>query len=214
MLQDEYGVEHVMWLDDDFLFDRHETLALFNAMVRRGWRGTWDCSNGVIAASCTEEILSGATSSGCIGLILGHGKWQRVHLASEIRKPGDVRHFLNAASRLCASFQTIHSRVFLMIGFPNETLRQIKDTVDVAREMDLDWYNIAPLQALPNTPDLPSVPDGKVTRPLSGSTPVLTVAPSRRPAAGGSSFRQTLSTLSMSWTVCRRWRSSTPSGPT
>ncbi len=150
LLQDKYGVEHVMWLDDDFLYDRHETMNLFETMVRRGWRGTWDCSNGVIAASCSSEILSAATESGCIGLILGMESGNE-QILKEIRKPGTVRHFLQAAENL-RQFPTIHSRVFLMIGFPNETLGQIKDTLDVAKEMDLDWYNIAPLQALPNTP--------------------------------------------------------------
>lgn len=150
MLQEEYGVEHVMWLDDDFLFDRHETMRLFNEMVRRGWKGTWDCSNGVIAASCTDEILSGATASGCIGLILGMESGNSEILRA-IRKPGTVRHFLQAAENLRKHPQ-IHARVFLMIGFPNETLAQIRDTLQVAKEMDLDWYNIAPLQALPNTP--------------------------------------------------------------
>lgn len=150
MLQNEYGVQHVMWLDDDFLFDRHETMKLFNEMVRRGWKGTWDCSNGVIAASCTEEILAGAASSGCIGLILGMESGN-ASILKEIRKPGTVRHFLQAAEEL-RKFPKIHSRVFLMIGFPNETLLQMQDTFNVAKEMDLDWYNIAPLQALPNTP--------------------------------------------------------------
>jgi radical SAM superfamily enzyme YgiQ (UPF0313 family) len=150
MLQERYGVEHVMWLDDDFLFDRRETMHLFNEMVRRGWKGTWDCSNGVIAASCSRELLAAAVESGCIGLILGMESGNP-SILKDIRKPGTVRHFLQAAENL-RSFQSIHSRVFLMIGFPNETLRQIKDTLDVAREMDLDWYNIAPLQALPNTP--------------------------------------------------------------
>ena len=150
LLQERYGVQHVMWLDDDFLFDRRETMRLFETMVRRGWRGTWDCSNGVIAASCTEELLAGATSSGCIGLILGMESGNP-SILKDIKKPGTVRHFLRAAENL-RKFPRVHARVFLMIGFPNETLRQIRDTLEVAREMDLDWYNIAPLQALPNTP--------------------------------------------------------------
>lgn len=39
-----------------------------------------------------------------------------------------------------------------MLGFPGETLAQIKDTMDVARAMDLDWYRISPLSPLPGTP--------------------------------------------------------------
>jgi hypothetical protein len=39
-----------------------------------------------------------------------------------------------------------------MIGFPGETLGMIEDTLNVALDMDLDWYAITPLQPLPNTP--------------------------------------------------------------
>ena len=150
LLQNEYGVNHVMWLDDDFFFDRRETVRLFDLMIQRGVRMTWDCSNGVIAASCTNDILSGAVASGCIGLILGMESGSP-RILKEISKPGTVRIFLRAAEEL-RKFETIHARVFLMIGFPGESIRDIQDTLNVAREMDLDWYNIAPLQALPNTP--------------------------------------------------------------
>ena len=34
VLRHEYGIDHVMWLDDDFLYDRRESLELFNEMVR------------------------------------------------------------------------------------------------------------------------------------------------------------------------------------
>ena len=33
-----------------------------------------------------------------------------------------------------------------MIGFPNETFSQIKDTIDVSTTMNLDWYNVTILQ--------------------------------------------------------------------
>ena len=38
-----------------------------------------------------------------------------------------------------------------MIGFPNESYRQILDTINVSNEMSLDWYNVGILQPLPNT---------------------------------------------------------------
>ena len=49
-------------------------------------------------------------------------------------------------------FEQIHTSVLLMLGFPGETLRMVLDTINVAREMDLDWHRIAQLQPLPNTP--------------------------------------------------------------
>jgi hypothetical protein len=39
-----------------------------------------------------------------------------------------------------------------MLGFPGETMRMIQDTINVAREMDLDWHRVVQLQPLPNTP--------------------------------------------------------------
>ena len=59
--------------------------------------------------------------------------------------------FLKAAEVLRTKTK-INSRVFLMIGFPRETFSEIYETVNVARQMNLDWHNIAVLQPLPNTP--------------------------------------------------------------
>ena len=150
LLKDDYGVNHIMWLDDDFLYDKKESYNLFNKMIQKNIDITWDCSNGVIAASCTDELMDAAEKSGCLGLILGMESGNREILRS-IRKPGTVETFLKAAEVL-KKFEKIHSRVFLMIGFPKETFSQIQDTLNVALEMNLDWYNIAPLQPLPNTP--------------------------------------------------------------
>ncbi len=150
MLRNEFGVEHIMWLDDDFLYDHKRALQLFNEMIRQKAGITWDCTNGVIAYSCTEELISAAEESGCLGLHIGMESGNPTIL-KEIKKPGTVEIFLRAAEIL-RRHEKINSRVFLMVGFPHETYRMIRDTFQVALEMDLDWYMITPLQPLPNTP--------------------------------------------------------------
>jgi len=150
MLRQEYDVGHVVWLDDDILYDRRKALELFNEMVRQDVGITWDASNGVIAASCTEEMIAAAAASGCLGLILGIESGNQ-DILRQIKKPGTVETFL-AAAEVLRKFEQIHARAFLMIGFPNETYRQILDTIDLGSKMHLDWHNISPLQPLPNTP--------------------------------------------------------------
>jgi radical SAM superfamily enzyme YgiQ (UPF0313 family) len=150
MLRQEFGVEHIMWLDDDFLYNHNRALTLFNEMVRQNVGITWDCTNGVIAYSCTEELIAAAAESGCLGLHIGMESGNP-GILREIRKPGTVEIFLRAAQVL-RRYEQINSRVFLMLGFPHETFRMIQDTINVAREMGLDWYMITPLQPLPNTP--------------------------------------------------------------
>ncbi len=149
-LEEEFGVEHVMWLDDDLLKDHRRAVALFNGMVRRGLHLTWDASNGVIAASCTEDVVAAAEASGCLALIIGMESGNPAVLR-QIAKPGTVETFLRAAEVL-RRHERINSNVYLMLGFPGETLGMIRDTIDVARQMNLDWYRIKPLQPLPGTP--------------------------------------------------------------
>ena len=149
-LEEQYGVEHVMWLDDDLLKDHTRAVALFNGMVQRGLRLTWDASNGVIAASCTDEVIAAAEASGCIALIIGMESGNP-DVLRRIAKPGTVDVFL-AASEVLRRHERINSNVYLMLGFPGETVGMIRDTIDVSLRMNLDWYRIKPLQPLPSTP--------------------------------------------------------------
>lgn len=149
-LQQDYGVSHVMWLDDDLLKDHRRAIALFEAMVARRLTMTWDATNGVIAASCTEPVIAAAAASGCIGLHIGMESGNP-EILRRIKKPGTVETFMAAADVL-HRYESIVANVFLMIGFPGETMSMIRDTIRVAQRMNLDWYRIFQLQPLPNTP--------------------------------------------------------------
>ena len=149
-LNDEYGVNHIMWLDDDLLYDEKRAISLFNELKKRGLNLSWDATNGVIASSCRDEVISAAAESGCIGMNIGVESGNE-KILREIKKPGRVDTFLKAAE-VIKKYDTISSRAFLMLGFPNETNKMITDTLSLALEMDLDWYNITMLQPLPNTP--------------------------------------------------------------
>jgi radical SAM superfamily enzyme YgiQ (UPF0313 family) len=150
MLKEVYGVEHIMWLDDDLLYDRVETLKLFEEMIQRNINITWDCTNGIIISALTEEIIAAAADSGCIGLNLGMESGNDEILKS-VKKPGTVENFLKGAEIL-RRFPRIFTKVFIIIGFPGETYRQQMDTIEVTREMGMDWHLLQILQPLPNTP--------------------------------------------------------------
>ena len=150
LLRDQFCIDHIMWLDDDLLYNHKRAIDLFNEMVKQHVGMTWDCTNGVIATSCKEELISAAAESGCIGINIGVESGNP-EILKKIKKPGGVANFLDAAEVL-KKFESINTRIFLMIGFPNETYRMILDTFNLAIKMDLDWYNITILQPLPNTP--------------------------------------------------------------
>lgn len=151
-LKDRYGITHIVWLDDDLFYDEKRAIALFNEMVRRGLGVTWDASNGIIAsaAAAHPELIDAAAASGCIGMYFGieSGNPQ---ILRKVRKPSSVKHYLKVGELMRRQPQ-IFTRGFMIMGFPGETIGQMKDTIAVAREMDLDWYNMQLLTPLPSTP--------------------------------------------------------------
>ena len=144
------GVGHIIWLDDDLLMREERAIALFDGMVKKNLNMTWDATNGVIAASLKNEVVAAAAASGCIGLALGIESGNAEILRS-IKKPGTPRIFRRAAEVL-KNYPQINVRALLIIGFPNETLGQMMDTINLCEEMNLDWHNIAILQPWKNTP--------------------------------------------------------------
>ena len=150
VLKNEHGVGHIIWLDDDLLHDEKRATALFNRMVRRNLGMTWDASNGIIAHSCKDEVISAAAESGCIGMYFGVESGNP-KILKDIKKPGTVETFLRAAEVL-QNYEQINTKGFLMFGFPGETLRMMFETISLAEKMNLDWYNVAVLQPWKATP--------------------------------------------------------------
>ena len=151
LLKNEYGVSHFIWLDDDLLHDEKRAIQLFEGMVKRNLNLTWDATNGLIAHSlCKEEVVAAAAASGCIGMYLGveSGNPQ---ILKEIKKPGTVETFVKAAD-IIRKYEQINARILLIVGFPEETLGMILDTIKLAEKMDLDWCNITILQPWKSTP--------------------------------------------------------------
>ncbi len=118
-------------------------------MTRRKLGVTWDAGNGVLAASCNDDVLAAAAASGCISLTIGMESGNR-EILRKVKKPATPEVLLRAAENL-RKYPDIFVRVFLMVGFPGETVRMIRDTIELSVKMGLDWHTITQLQGLPNT---------------------------------------------------------------
>jgi radical SAM superfamily enzyme YgiQ (UPF0313 family) len=144
-----YGINHFMWLDDDLFYDPNRALQLFKTLEDAKLDVTWDASNGVIASALSDELLSAAQASGCIGMHVGIESGSP-RILKEVRKPSGIKHFINLGKWL-TNYPKIFTKGFLIMGFPNETYGELMQTIDLAREMDLDWYTVSVLTPLPST---------------------------------------------------------------
>jgi len=149
-LRDSYGVAHVMWLDDDLFYDNDRAIAMFGEMARRNLGITWDASNGIIAAALTDELLQACVDSGCIGFNIGIESGNS-EILRHMRKPGTIDKFLKAAA-LLNKYPRIFTKGFLIIGYPDETLGAMLDTINLSLQMECDWYPSQILTPMPGTP--------------------------------------------------------------
>ena len=179
-----YGVRHIMWLDDDLFYDRARAVALFTALAERRLGITWDASNGIIAAALTPELLEACVASGCVGFNIGieSGNAEMLRM---MKKPGTPDTFRKAAVMLRRAPQ-IFTKGFLMIGFPGETVGAIRDTVDLAVEMGLDWYPTQVLTPMPGTPIFQMMAD----QGLLGDIPTTVLGKARTFSVGATGSMQ------------------------
>lgn len=149
-LKEHYDVTHIMFLDDDLLYDPARTLELFNEIVRRNLHITWCATNGIIASAVTEENARAMYESGCIGLSIGIESGSP-KILKEVKKPSGLKHFYRCAEIL-KQYPSIFTKSLLMCGFPGETIGQVLETVKLAVEIGLDWNTTQPLNLIPGVP--------------------------------------------------------------
>jgi len=150
-VKEKYGIGHVTWIDDDLFYDQERAVQLFNEMADRNLNIKWCASNGIIASAAakTPALIESAARSGCIGMTFGLESGSDSILKA-VHKPSKVHHYYIVGD-LLKKYPQIFTRGFLIIGFPNETLSQMMQTVKMAQDVGLDWYGIQLLSPLPST---------------------------------------------------------------
>lgn len=150
-MKNVYGITHFTWLDDDLFYNAEKSLELFNGMAQANLGMTWDASNGVLASSVVDypEVVAAAARSGCIGMGFGI-ETGSARILRAVHKPSSIRHF-RQLGEVMKNHPAIFTKGFLMLGFPGETVKEIKQTISLAQAIDLDWYSVQVVSPLPTT---------------------------------------------------------------
>lgn len=143
------GVQHFEWLDDDLLRYREAFIEVLNKIIELRLDVTWAANNGLIAASLDEELLGIMAASGCVGFRIGIESGND-EMLRRIRKPA-TRRTLRAAAKAVEKFPQLFVVGCYIIGFENETYRQMLDTFRLCVEMNLSWAGFSIYQVVRNS---------------------------------------------------------------
>ena len=148
MLIKKYGVKEVRIEDDNFTLKRVHTVAICEEIIKRKIKIHWGHPNGVRIDKLDPDLLKLMKKAGCYQMSLGiESANQRILDLIKKRLNKDlVRKTVEEVHK--AGIQAVG---FFMIGFPTETKKEMKETINFACSLKLDRANFTKATPLPGT---------------------------------------------------------------
>jgi len=141
-----YGVRHIHFEDDNLTLDKDRFMKLMNGILDRKLKFTWDTPNGTFANTLDEKMMLLIKKTGCTYLIIAPESGDQWVIDNVIRKQPltlkNVVRIFKLAKKIGLDMQA-----FYIIGFPRETLKQVKTTLNFALNV-LKKYDVLPHMAM------------------------------------------------------------------
>lgn len=146
MLYDTYGIRHIYFQDDEFILAHDRAEKLCGLIIDSKMDMLWECL--ARADHVDYELLKKMKQAGCVGILYGVESGCPETLI-KIKKRITIEQVINACK--WTSELGMWSRATFIIGFPFEGEKEIRQTIDLAKSLDVDivYFNI--LTPYPNT---------------------------------------------------------------
>jgi len=132
MLKDVYGIEEIMFEDDNVTANPKRAKDLFQRMVEENFSFVWDTPNGVGVWSMDTEMIDLIKESGCVNLNFPVESGSQRVLADIIKKPlklAKVKELINYCRKI-----GLNTGMFLVVGMPGEKIGDIWKSFHFAAE--------------------------------------------------------------------------------
>jgi len=123
ILKDKYGIEELMFEDDNVTANPKWAKELFSRMIKEEFNFVWDTPNGVGVWSMDEEMIDLMKQSGCTKLNFPVESGSQKVLDTIIKKPIRLSRIKQLIKHCRKS--NLNCGMFLVIGMPGETIEDI-----------------------------------------------------------------------------------------
>jgi radical SAM superfamily enzyme YgiQ (UPF0313 family) len=144
-LYNDYGVREIHILDDNFTMRRQYVKNFCQMLIDAKINISWCCPNGIRLDSLDEELVELMKRAGChyisVGLESGSPR-----ILKEMKKGLRIENIREKIRMVRKSGLDING--FFILGYPGETVEDIRKTIDFAKELDLTrvaFFNFVPL---------------------------------------------------------------------
>jgi anaerobic magnesium-protoporphyrin IX monomethyl ester cyclase len=145
-LQNRYGTKGIYFINDNFTLRKKETAELCNLMLENKLDLEWVCDTRVDLVN--NELLSLMRKAGCKTI------WFGVESASQkiLQRIGrnTSPQEVETAFKLCRK-NGIKTACSFMLGLPDETLKDMEDSLKFAKKLNPDWCQFNTFIAYPDS---------------------------------------------------------------
>lgn len=134
----KYNLHLIRFQDDTFTLNKNRVKAICTGILERGLKFEWVCDTRVDRLD--REILALMKKAGCIRVKIGVESGSD-EILSKVNKGFNKSQIKKAVSAIKAV--GIPLTVYLMVGFHSETNKQVKETINFAKEIGADYYSLS-----------------------------------------------------------------------
>lgn len=149
-LEREYGVRTFTFVDDCFTQNRSRAMAMFEALAQRERRIAFTFPNGIRTDSLDREMLELMERAGCYVLALGIESGSDETLSR--MKKGQTVAMIREKVELIRSCSSIQITGFFIMGYPGESISDVKDTIRLAVNLPIHHAHFCLFIPIPGTP--------------------------------------------------------------
>jgi len=153
-LKNTYGVDEIMFSDDNLTCDMERADELFDLMLREKVGLHWRCPNGVRADRLTEGLVAKMAQAGCYQLGIGVESGN-VDVLKRIRKHLDLAQVERVVE--WGRKWGIETSGFFMVGLQGENDRQMRDTLRFALQVPFDRIQVCDFIPYPGSADFDDI---------------------------------------------------------
>jgi anaerobic magnesium-protoporphyrin IX monomethyl ester cyclase len=145
----EYGAREIIFRDETFTVDKRHIRELCGELMKKGLhrKVAWSCTTRVDCV--TPELLTLMKAAGCWEIHYGIESGSQ-RLLDLIRKGITLGQVRDAVKWTRAA--GIEIKGFFILGLPTETLAESRQTIEFAKELDMDWAQFTLAVPFPGTP--------------------------------------------------------------
>ena len=144
-----YGIKELHFEDDNLTADQDRAAAIFDGMVERKFNIKWHVPSGIAAYTLSDGLLAKMKASGCHTITIAIESGNQHVLTDLMRKPMKLHKVPALVKAIRAN--GIRAQAFWMLGYPDETRENMRETIEFAKSLELDWSYFSVTSPLPST---------------------------------------------------------------